>query len=182
MLKERFFKVQPSIIENTCMFPVSDGAKVMYTYLNYLQSLSVSNGYVTNDGKAFVMCSYKKLMSVLKHARGTIAKFLKELEEACLIKRVRRGQGKCNLIFVYSPNTKSDFYDDGEKDKHAPSKEELAVLRNRFGGILDEEIEKIRRTGHWKCYTFKTLEKRCQQTIAKRESMKCKKVEHPVFA
>ena len=127
-IKELFVKAIKSIAYKKGII-LSDSGIVLYNILCDHRSLSEKNNWKLKTGEYYIKLSYERIMEIIKHARATVAKLLKELEDAGLIRRIRRGQGKCNLIIVNIPadpkevpTKKSEFEEkaiqDFEKELH----------------------------------------------------------------
>lgn len=127
-IKELFVKAIKSITYKKGII-LSDSGIVLYNILCDHRSLSEKNNWKLKTGEYYIKLSYERIMEIIKHARATVAKLLKELEDAGLIRRIRRGQGKCNLIIVNIPadpkevpTKKSEFEEkaiqDFEKELH----------------------------------------------------------------
>lgn len=101
-IKELFVKAIKSIAYKKGII-LSDSGIVLYNILCDHRSLSEKNNWKLKTGEYYIKLSYERIMEIIKHARATVAKLLKELEDAGLIRRIRRGQGKCNLIIVNIP-------------------------------------------------------------------------------
>lgn len=85
-----------------------DVAKVVLTLLSDRRTLSLRNGWKI-DKDYFIIYTYESLMEHTKHARATIAKALKILEERKLITRIRVGLGKPNKIILHIPEDPENF-------------------------------------------------------------------------
>lgn len=132
-VKELFVKAIKSIAYKKGIV-LSDSGIVLYNILCDHRSLSVKNNWKLKTGEYYVKLSYERIMEIVKHARATVAKLLKELEDAGLIRRIRRGQGKCNLIIVNipadpeePPSKRSEF----EKKAFQDFEKELRAIEER---------------------------------------------------
>ena len=81
-------------------FPVSSTAKVMYARL--LDATLAASTEDTN-GILFVRFPIVELAAALSRSSVTVKRSLKELEDAGLILRVRRGVGEPNRIYTLLP-------------------------------------------------------------------------------
>ena len=81
-------------------FPVSSTAKVMYCRM--LDAM-LSKGQEDENGILFVYFPVTAIAAVLSRSSVTVKRSLKELEDAGLILRVRRGVGEPNRIYTLLP-------------------------------------------------------------------------------
>ena len=84
--------------------PVSSTAKVMYARL---LDATLAEGAEDTNGILFVRLPIVKLAAALSRSSVTVKRSLKELEEAGLILRVRRGVGEPNHIYTLLPKKES---------------------------------------------------------------------------
>ena len=80
--------------------PVSSTAKVMYARL---LDATLAGGAEDTNGILFVRFPIVKLAAALSRSSVTVKRSLKELEDAGLILRVRRGVGEPNRIYTLLP-------------------------------------------------------------------------------
>ena len=81
-------------------FPVSSTAKVMYCRM---LDATLAGGAEDTNGILFVRFPIVKLAAALSRSSVTVKRSLKELEDAGLILRVRRGVGEPNRIYTLLP-------------------------------------------------------------------------------
>ena len=81
-------------------FPVSSTAKVMYARL---LDATLAEGAEDTNGILFVRFPIVELAAALSRSSVTAKRSLKELEDAGLILRVRRGVGEPNHIYTLLP-------------------------------------------------------------------------------
>ena len=84
--------------------PVSSTAKVMYARL---LDATLAEGAEDTNGILFYRLPIVKLAAALSRSSVTVKRSLKELEEAGLILRVRRGVGEPNHIYTLLPKKES---------------------------------------------------------------------------
>ena len=80
--------------------PVSSTAKVMYARL---LDATLTGGAEDTNGILFVRFPIVELAAALSRSSVTVKRSLKELEDAGLILRVRRGVGEPNRIYTLLP-------------------------------------------------------------------------------
>ena len=62
--------------------------------------LSVKNGWLDEQGRVYIIFPVQEVMDALGCADNKATKLFRELENAGLVERKRRGLGKPNLIYV----------------------------------------------------------------------------------
>ena len=87
---------------------LNDSSILLYIYLYNLSQLSYENSqegkyWVNRSGEVFVHCTLEKVQQFLKCGHDKAAKVLKELENAGLIKKVSRGNGRPAEIILLPP-------------------------------------------------------------------------------
>ena len=87
---------------------LNDSSILLYIYLYNLSQLSYENSqegkyWVNRNGEVFVHCTLEKVQQFLKCGHDKAAKVLKELENAGLIKKVSRGNGRPAEIILLPP-------------------------------------------------------------------------------
>ena len=104
---------------------MSTDAKTLYGILLDRMSLSVKNGWLDGQGRVYIIFPVQEVMDALGCADNKATKLFRELENAGLVERKRRGLGKPNLIYVknfadprYRNRDKNDSgtADSGEQD------------------------------------------------------------------
>ena len=100
-------------------------AKTLYGILLDRMGLSVKNGWLDEQGRVYIIFPVQEVMDALGCADNKATKLFRELENAGLVERKRRGLGKPNLIYVknfadprYRNRDKNDSgtADSGEQD------------------------------------------------------------------
>ena len=120
-----YFRV-PKILSRDIRFKdLSTDAKTLYGILLDRMSLSVKNGWLDGQGRVYIIFPIQEVMDALGCADNKATKLFRELENAGLVERKRRGLGKPNLIYVknfadprYRNRDKNDSgnADSGEQD------------------------------------------------------------------
>ena len=87
---------------------LSTDGMVLYMCLYNLSQLSYENSkdgnyWVNRSGEVFVHCTLQKAQNYLRCGHDKAAKVLKELENAGLIKKVSRGNGRPAEIILLEP-------------------------------------------------------------------------------
>jgi ribosomal protein S20 len=99
---ERFsyFRVPQILFRDIRFKDLSTDAKTLYGILLDRMSLSVKNGWLDGQGRVYIIFPIQEVMDALGCADNKATKLFRELENAGLVERKRRGLGKPNLIYV----------------------------------------------------------------------------------
>ena len=93
----------PKVLMKEDYKDLSLDAKMLYVLLLDRAGLSKKNKWYDKNGQVYVYYSVKDICKVLGICKDTAKKLLRELDDEYgigLIRRVRRGQGKCDKIYV----------------------------------------------------------------------------------
>ena len=120
-----YFRVPKILFRDIRFKDLSTDAKTLYGILLDRMSLSVKNGWLDGQGRVYIIFPVQEVMDALGCADNKATKLFRELENAGLVERKRRGLGKPNLIYVknfadprYRNRDKNDSgtVDSGEQD------------------------------------------------------------------
>ena len=98
-----FFKLPKILFIDEKLKNLSPEAKILYSILCDLTSLSSKNGWIDENGNIYVRYSVKKTGETLGCKKDKAMKILAELEGiggTGLIRRKKQGQGNSDMIFV----------------------------------------------------------------------------------
>ena len=96
-----FYRVPKILFTEDKFWNVSTDAKLLYGILLDRMNLSVTNGWLDDEGRVYIIFTIDEIKSSLGCAEKKAVKLLDELEKkCCLIERKRQGLGKPNLIYV----------------------------------------------------------------------------------
>ena len=98
-----FYRVPRLLIKDERFKGLSSDAKLLYGLMLDRMSLSMKNGWLDEENRAYIIYTIEDIMEDLGCARGTCAKIIKELEAENgigLIEKKRRGLGKPDIIYV----------------------------------------------------------------------------------
>ena len=93
---------------------LSTDAKTLYGILLDRMSLSVKNGWLDGQGRVYIIFPIQEVMDALGCADNKATKLFRELENAGLVERKRRGLGKPNLLYVkdlYAGLSQSNYWE-----------------------------------------------------------------------
>ena len=123
--QNRFYQVPKKLFENPVYNnKLNSDAKLLYALLLDRMELSRKNGWVNNDGEIYLLFSRENIQEMLCISKPTSVKAFRQLTELNLIKEVRQGLGKPNIIYIgkinYSESLensqKSKFFTSGSKN------------------------------------------------------------------
>ena len=95
-----YFRVPKVLFRDIRFKDLSTDAKTLYGILLDRMSLSVKNGWLDGQGRVYIIFPIQEVMDALGCADNKATKLFRELENAGLVERKRRGLGKPNLIYV----------------------------------------------------------------------------------
>ena len=98
-----FYRIPKVLMTEERFRKLSDSAKILYALMLNRLSLSLKNGWVDENNRAYIYYTIKDIMKTMNCATEKATKLAAELDTkkgVGLIERVRRGQGKPDLIYV----------------------------------------------------------------------------------
>ena len=95
-----YFRVPKILFRDIRFKDLSTDAKTLYGILLDRMGLSVKNGWLDEQGRVYIIFPVQEVMDALGCADNKATKLFRELENAGLVERKRRGLGKPNLIYV----------------------------------------------------------------------------------
>lgn len=151
-----FLQIPEILVESPRYRCLSNDAKILYGVLLKRMSLSKKNGWADEEGRIYIIYSIEDIQTKLNMAKATAVKSLKALEEFDLIEKIRRGQGKPNIIYVKNFVTDQDFEEEiNELDSETswendfqcdqPNIEEIKEVSGNFRSSKTElqEVQKL---------------------------------------
>lgn len=99
MYQDGFMAVSNTFHLNRKYRRLSSDAKLLYSYLRNLITLSMKNGWKDRNG-IFVRMMRLKMADYLNRSLPTIRKVLRQLIDVGLLRERRMGQGKANRLYV----------------------------------------------------------------------------------
>ena len=98
-----FVRIPKVFFTNDLFKNLSLDSKVLYGFMLDRMSLSIANGWIDDERHPYIIFSIEAIMESMCCAKQKAVKILSELDEAKgigLIKKVKRGFGKPDLIYV----------------------------------------------------------------------------------
>ena len=106
-----FYRVPRLLIKDERFKGLSSDAKLLYGLMLDRMSLSMKNGWLDEENRAYIIYTVDAIMEDLGCAKATCVKIMKELDSEKgigLIEKKRRGLGKPDIIYVKNFATMSE--------------------------------------------------------------------------
>lgn len=88
---------------------MNDTAKMVYLLLYDRARLSMQNGWLDADGRAYIYFTEEHLAQALRRTEATIRTAMNTLEHHGLIRRKRQGAGRPNRIYIRIPKNAQTY-------------------------------------------------------------------------
>lgn len=95
-----FYRIPKVLFEAEGVREISTEAKVLYGLMLDRMQLSARNKWLDENGRVYIYYTVKQIMDALSVSNKTVAKLLKELDDANLIVRDREGCNRPDKIYV----------------------------------------------------------------------------------
>ena len=157
-----FYRIPKILITSQFFKKVSDSAKLLYGLMLDRMSLSIRNGWLDDDNRAYIFFTTNDVMEQMCCGTEKATKMLAELDSEKgigLIERVKQGQGRPAIIYL------KKFYDIEDKDttsQSSTSKNENQAFeesKNKTFENRKTRLSKIESQDFWKSKN-KTFENR----------------------
>ena len=139
-----FYRIPKVMFTKACFADVSTDAKVLYGLLLDQMSLSVENRWIDGNNRVFIMFSVQRVCAYLGCKKDKALKLLAELDVETgigLIERVKRGQGKSDVIYVKSFEVAADAKDKDEIRNLRKNISDKKENENIFPKDVDEDYD-----------------------------------------
>ena len=148
-----FYRVPRLLIKDERFKGLSSDAKLLYGLMLDRMSLSMKNGWLDDENRAYIIYAVENIMEDLGCSKPTCIKVIKELDAdngIGLIEKKRRGLGKPDIIYVKNfasvPEKESE-----EKPANADVSTEVKNLyfkkeRNLTSGSKETELQQVKET------------------------------------
>ena len=121
-----FYRVPRLLIKDERFKGLSSDAKLLYGLMLDRMSLSMKNGWLDDENRAYIIYTVDAIMEDLGCAKATCIKIMKELDTENgigLIEKKRRGLGKPDIIYVKNFSTITDAKTEEKTDNADKSTE-----------------------------------------------------------
>ncbi len=148
-----FYRVPRLLIKDERFRGLSSDAKLLYGLMLDRMSLSMKNGWLDDENRAYIIYAVENIMEDLGCSKPTCIKVIKELDAENgigLIEKKRRGLGKPDIIYV--KNFASVPEKEGaEKPANADVSTEVKNLyfkkeRNLTSGSKETELQQVKES------------------------------------
>ena len=102
-----YFRIPKALFQDSRFRQLSTDARTLYGILLDRMSLSAKNGWLDEQGRVYIIYTVREVQESLCCAEHKAVKLFRELEQADLIERKRRGLGRPSLIFVKNFSTEA---------------------------------------------------------------------------
>lgn len=155
-----FYRVPRLLIKDVRFKGLSSDAKLLYGMMLDRMSLSMKNGWLDDENRAYIIYTIDAIMEDLGCAKATCVKIMKELDTENgigLIEKKRRGLGKPDIIYVKNFSTIENNQPEKTSDNADKSTEvqkmNLKKSNNYISGSSEIELQEVQNLEHQK---FKT--------------------------
>lgn len=124
-----FYRVPRLLIKDERFKGLSSDAKLLYGLMLDRMALSMKNGWLDDENRAYIIYTVDNIMEDLGCAKATCVKVIKELDSENgigLIEKKRRGLGKPDIIFVKN----FAAVEDKEPEKTAANTDKSTEVQN----------------------------------------------------
>ena len=95
-----YFRIPKALFQDSRFRQLSTDARTLYGILLDRMGLSAKNGWLDEQGRVYIIYTVREVQESLCCAEHKAVKLFRELEQANLIERKRRGLGRPSLIYV----------------------------------------------------------------------------------
>lgn len=130
-----FYRVPRLLIKDERFKGLSSDAKLLYGLMLDRMSLSMKNGWLDDENRAYIIYTVDAIMEDLGCAKATCVKIMKELDTENgigLIEKKRRGLGKPDIIYVKNFSTITDAQTEEKSDNADKSTEVQDLEHQKF--------------------------------------------------
>ena len=157
-----FYRVPRLLIKDERFKGLSSDAKLLYGLMLDRMSLSMKNGWLDDENRAYIIYTVDAIMEDLGCAKATCVKIMKELDTENgigLIEKKRRGLGKPDIIYVKNFSTITDAKTE-EKTDNADKTTEVQKLNLKKSNMhtsrsSEIELQEVQDLDHQK-FTMQT--------------------------
>lgn len=125
-----FYRVPRLLIKDERFKGLSSDAKLLYGLMLDRMSLSMKNGWLDDENRAYIIYTVDAIMEDLGCSKPTCTKIMRELDSENgigLIEKKRRGLGKPDIIYVKNFSSVPD-----EKEEKEPSNPDVSTEVKNF--------------------------------------------------
>lgn len=148
-----FYRVPRLLIKDERFKGLSSDAKLLYGLMLDRMSLSMNNGWLDDENRAYIIYTVDAIMEDLGCSKPTCTKIMRELDSENgigLIEKKRRGLGKPDIIYVKNFSSVPD-----EKEEKEPSNPDVSTEVKKFNfkkqknltsGSKESELQEVKES------------------------------------
>lgn len=148
-----FYRVPRLLIKDERFKGLSSDAKLLYGLMLDRMSLSMKNGWLDDENRAYIIYTVDAIMEDLGCSKPTCTKIMRELDSENgigLIEKKRRGLGKPDIIYVKNFSSVPD-----EKEEKEPSNLDVSTevknfnfkkQKNLTSGSKESELQEVKES------------------------------------
>ncbi len=164
-----YFRIPKALFQDSRFRQLSTDARTLYGILLDRMSLSAKYGWLDEQGRVYIIYAIREVRESLCCAEHKAVKLFRELEQADLIERKRRGLGKTSLIYVKNfssglPKTKvqncanSNSCAAENTVQVQPKSQSNKTDKNRNYPFLPDETDRLTQREQLEDYFYQALE------------------------
>jgi hypothetical protein len=154
-----FLQVPKVLYKDPYFKDLSHSAIILYSLLLERTGLSMKNNWRDEEGRVYIIYTIDEIMEDLKCWEKKAIKIMKDLQQFGLIKVIRRGLGKPNLIYVMNFSTDLKYQTKNtEKEQEISGKslncekDNSMIVKNANQEIVQSAIKQVRKAQ--RIYTY----------------------------
>lgn len=141
-----FYRIPRLLIKDERFRKLSSDSKILYGLMLDRMSLSMKNGWIDEEGRAYIYFTVDDVMEELCCAKATAVKIMAELDVKKgigLIEKKRQGLGRPDVIYVKNFTSVQD--DSNRDDRELPEVQKLNFKKskNQTSGVTEDEIQEV---------------------------------------
>ena len=148
-----FYRVPRLLIKDERFKGLSSDAKLLYGLMLDRMSLSMKNGWLDDENRAYIIYTVDAIMEDLGCSKPTCTKIMRELDSENgigLIEKKRRGLGKPDIIYVKNFSSVPN-----EKEEKEPSNPDVSTevknfnfkkQKNLTSGSKESELQEVKES------------------------------------
>jgi len=129
-----FLQIPMALMKDEKFKKLSNDSKLLYSLFLQRTSLSRKNGWKDEEGRVYIIYQITEIMDELNCWREKATKLMKELKEIGLIKTIRQGLTKPNIIYVMNFSTEYK-YPVKDEPKNPENAENTGIFENQTSDI-----------------------------------------------
>jgi len=167
-----FYRVPRLLIKDERFKGLSSDAKLLYGLMLDRMALSMKNGWIDEENRAYIIYSVDHVMEDLGCSKPTCIKIMRELDSENgigLMEKKRRGLGKPDIIYVKN-FASAEVKESGNTDNSAEVKNlYFKGEKNLTFGSKENELQEVKEENHFTSRSKEILPQEVKETDLQRE-------------